>query len=585
MNKVDTEYFRIVNDILTNGKVKKNRTGIDTIGIFGAQAKYDVDLNAFPILTTKKVHWTAIVHELLWFISGDTNIKYLVDNNVKIWNEWAFSRYQKVKPTLGGIMLVDELLFTNQEKRVLASKLEPEDVDVVDSIKKSIQEKQNKFIDRIKNDAEFANRWGELGYGTYGSTWTAFEVPNIPVNINPHIKEKEPAYDYSINSPKTFHTGVLKDDFCGKNIATKKSGTLTVIGREPNDMHGRPVYIVQFDKTGYTTIARKDAILNNRVGDPFYPSRAGVGFIGNYKIASELDENLYKVWSHMLDRCYNPECKEYEFYGNKGVFVCNRWLSFERFIADVKNLPNWRDKKLNPKNYQLDKDYYHSNCYSADTCVWLKSDENKKYQKKNQNQSRIPLPINQLQKVIDKLKTNPDDRRIIVSAWHPYWVDHCALPPCHCLFQFHTEELTLEERIEILQKQVGPVNLPKSEMWVIQKLAEENIPSRRLNCLLYQRSQDTALGNPFNVASYSLLTAMIAQTVNMTTGTFTHSTGDTHIYVNHLDGLKLQLTREPKKLPKLWLNPEVKSLFDFKYDDIKLLDYEFHPTIKFEVAV
>ena len=401
MNKVDTEYFRIVNDILTNGKVKKNRTGIDTIGIFGAQAKYDVDLNAFPILTTKKVHFPAIVHELLWFISGSTNIKYLVDNNVRIWNEWAFSRYQKVKPTLGGIMLVDELLFTNQEKRVLSSKLEPEDVDVVDIVKKSIQEKQNAFIDRIKNDNEFAKQWGELGEGTYGGMWRDFPF--------------------------------------------------------------------------YTTVNDNDA----------------------------------------------STCPKGTASGTKGDYA-ESWF-FGR--------------------------------------------------------------IDQLQKVINKLKFYPDDRRMIVSAWHPYWVDHCALPPCHCLFQFHTEELTLEERIEILQKQVGPVNLPKSEMWVIQKLAEENIPIRRLNCLLYQRSQDTALGNPFNVASYSLLTAMIAQTVNMTTGTFTHSTGDTHIYVNHLDGLKLQLTREPKKLPKLWLNPEVKSLFDFKYDDIKLLDYEFHPTIKFEVAV
>jgi len=401
MNKVDTEYFRIVNDILANGKVKKNRTGIDTIGIFGAQAKYDVDLNAFPILTTKKVHWPAIVHELLWFISGDTNIKYLVDNNVRIWNEWAFSRYQKVKPTLGGLMLTDELLFTNQEKRVLSSKLEPEDVDVVDIVKKSIQEKQNAFIDRIKNDNEFAKQWGELGEGTYGGMWRDFPF--------------------------------------------------------------------------YTTVNDNDA----------------------------------------------STCPKGTASGTKGDYA-ESWF-FGR--------------------------------------------------------------IDQLQKVIDKLKFYPDDRRMIVSAWHPFWVDNCALPPCHCLFQFHTEELTLEERIAILQKQIGPVNLPNYEMWVNQKLNEENIPRHRLNCLLYQRSQDTALGNPFNVASYSLLTAMIAQTVNMVTGTFTHSTGDTHIYVNHIDGLKLQLTREPKKLPKLWLNPEVKSLFDFKYDDIKLLDYEFHPTIKFDVAV
>jgi thymidylate synthase len=193
--------------------------------------------------------------------------------------------------------------------------------------------------------------------------------------------------------------------------------------------------------------------------------------------------------------------------------------------------------------------------------------------------------VDQLQKVIDKLKTNPDDRRMIVSAWHPHWVDHCALPPCHCLFHFHTEELTLEERIDILQKQVGPVNLPKSEIWIIQKLNEENIPHRRLNCLLYQRSNDFFLGVPFNIASYSLLTAMIAHVTNMVPGTFTHSHGDAHVYVNHLDQIKLQMSREPKALPSLWLNPEVKSLFDFKYDDIKFLNYDPHPAIKAEVAV
>lgn len=376
MNKVDTEYFRIVNDILTNGRLKKNRTGVDTIGIFGAQAKYNVDLNAFPLLTTKKVHWPAIVHELLWFISGSTNIKYLVDNNVRIWNEWAYKKYSD--------------WWENRAKFYTS----PENMERDIPARQENKLTQEEFVEKIKFDESFANRWGELGEGTYGGMWRAFP----------------------------FYT--MDNEFVGSSTVTGQGSESWVFGQ-----------------------------------------------------------------------------------------------------------------------------------------------------------------VDQLQKVIDKLKTNPDDRRMIVSAWHPYWVDHCALPPCHCLFHFHTEELTLEERIDILQKQVGPVNLPKFEMWIIQKLNEENIPHRRLNCLLYQRSQDTALGCPFNVASYSLLTAMIAQVVNMVPGTFTHSTGDTHIYVNHIDGLKLQLTREPKKLPRVWLNPEVKSLFDFKYDDIKLLDYEFHPTIKFDVAV
>lgn len=401
MNKVDTEYFRIVNDILTNGKLKKNRTGVDTIGIFGAQAKYNVDLNAFPLLTTKKVHWPAIVHELLWFISGDTNIKYLVDNNVRIWNEWAFSRYQKVKPTLGGIMLADKLLFTNQEKRVLASKLEPEDVDVVDIIKKSIQEKQNKFIDRIKNDAEFAEKWGELGEGTYGGMWRNFPF--------------------------------------------------------------------------YTTVNDNDA----------------------------------------------STCPKGTVSGTKGDYA-ESWF-FGR--------------------------------------------------------------IDQLQKVIDKLKTNPDDRRMIVSAWHPHWVDHCALPPCHCFLIFNTEELTLEERFDLYRKSGGNkgwVSVPEMNEKVLN---DANIPTRRLNLMMTIRSNDIFLGKPFNIASYALMVAMMSHVSNMATGTLTYSIGDAHLYTNHLDQIKLQMSREPMKLPKLWLNPEIKSLFDFKYDDIKLIDYQSHPTIKADVAV
>lgn len=386
MNKVDTEYFRIVNDILTNGRLKKNRTGVDTIGIFGAQAKYNVDLNAFPLLTTKKVHWPAIVHELLWFISGDTNIKYLVDNNVRIWNEWAYKKYSD--------------WWENRAKFYTSPENMERDIPAVQENKLT----QEEFVEKIKFDESFANRWGELGEGTYGRMWRDFPFFTIVDKTDPSTMPK-------------FKSLGTKGTYCGDE-------PLTFLGR-----------------------------------------------------------------------------------------------------------------------------------------------------------------IDQITKVLEKLKNNPDDRRMIVSAWHPHWVDHCALPPCHCLFHFHTEELTLEERIDILQKQVGPVNLPKFEMWIIQKLNEENIPHRRLNCLLYQRSVDTALGKPFNIASYALLTAMIAQTVNMVPGMFTHSMGDTHIYVNHIDGLKLQLTREPKKLPRVWLNPEVKSLFDFKYDDIKLLDYEFHPTIKFDVAV
>ena len=361
-NHTDDTYKDLLKLILKDGRRKKNRTGIDTIGVFGAQAKFDVNMDAFPILTTKKVWFKGIVHELLWFLRGDTNIKYLVDNGVHIWDEWAYKRY------------VDGFC---PEAKANAKEMIPS---------------QDVFINLILKDTDFAQKWGELGEGTYGGMWRGFP--------------------YALEQPETEY-GAVK-------------GTETVLKR-----------------------------------------------------------------------------------------------------------------------------------------------------------------VDQLQKVMDKLKKNPDDRRIIVSAWHPYWVDHCALPPCHCLFHFNTEELTLDERLSIFSR---GWNLAEARQdWAGQdehKMLDEHcIPRRRVNCLLYQRSCDTFLGVPFNITSYSLLLAMVAHCAGMEPGTFTHTYGDLHLYENHLDQVKQQLDRTPKVLPKLWLNPRVTNLFDFKFDDIKLVDYQSHAAIKADIAV
>lgn len=156
--------------------------------------------------------------------------------------------------------------------------------------------------------------------------------------------------------------------------------------------------------------------------------------------------------------------------------------------------------------------------------------------------------IDQLANVIDTIKNNPDSRRILVSAWNPGEVDKMALPPCHCLFQFYVAE-------------------------------------GKLSCQLYQRSADTFLGVPFNIASYSLLTMMIAQVCGLQPGEFIHTTGDTHLYLNHIEQVNLQLSREPRALPKMIINPEVNDLFSFKYEDFRLECYEPWPTIKAPVAV
>jgi thymidylate synthase len=386
MNQADSEYFKLAELVLSKGRIKNNRTKFKTIGVFGAQARFDLQ-EGFPLLTTKKVFFKGIVHELLWFIKGDTNIKYLVDNNVHIWDEWAYAKY--LKSPVQGLIYSD----VNLTK----TKYHTPTVGMFDHLT------QAEFIEKIKNDNGFAKKWGELGEGTYGGMWRKFPVES---------------------------------------------------------------------------------------------------------------EGVYKL---------GKSEKDIDFSG----------LS-----------------------------YAHSD--------------------------HPKLVVDQLQKVIDKLKNSPDDRRIIVSAWHPYWVDHCALPPCHVLFQFHTEELTLEEREDLLFKLTG--NSYDRYNSVGDLLLEEicnkyNIPTRRLNCQLYQRSCDLFLGVPFNIASYSLLTCMLAQVSNMVAGEFIHTYGDLHIYENHVDQIKLQMSREPKKLPTLKLNPNIDNLFNFKFEDINIENYDPHPAIKGEVAV
>ena len=156
--------------------------------------------------------------------------------------------------------------------------------------------------------------------------------------------------------------------------------------------------------------------------------------------------------------------------------------------------------------------------------------------------------IDQISQVVDLIKNHPDSRRMLVSAWNPAEVDQMALPPCHCLFQFY-------------------------------------VANGKLSLQLYQRSADTFLGVPFNIASYALLCQMMAQVCGLQPGEFIHTTGDTHLYLNHIEQARLQLTREPRPLPKMLINPDVKDIFSFRYEDFQLEGYDPHPHIKADVSV
>lgn len=291
------QYHDLLQHIIDKGVWKDDRTGTGTYSQFGYQMRFNL-AEGFPLVTTKKVHTKSIIHELLWFLNGDSNIQYLDRNGVRIWDDWPYDTYKK-SPDFGG-----------------------EDIKA--------------FSQRIATDDAFAKQWGELG-PVYGYQWRSWPAPD-----------------------------------------------------------------------GST--------------------------------------------------------------------------------------------------------------------------------------------VDQISKLIQQIKTNPNSRRLIVSAWNVPYIEDMALPPCHTMFQFYVLE-------------------------------------GKLSCQLYQRSADTFLGVPFNIASYALLTMMIAQVCDLQLGDFVHTFGDVHLYSNHMEQAKLQLSREPRPLPTMQINPEVKDIFSFKYEDFTLLDYNPHPHIAAEVAV
>ena len=203
------------------------------------------------------------------------------------------------------------------------------------------------------------------------------------------------------------------------------------------------------------------------------------------------------------------------------------------FLRGETNIGYLKEHGVSIWDEWADKNGDLGRVYGAQWCDWRTTDGRS---------------INQIDRVIDEIRKNPESRRLIVTAWNPGEIDTMALPPCHCLFQFYVHD-------------------------------------GELSCQLYQRSADLFLGVPFNIASYALLTMMVAQVCDLRPGTFVHTFGDVHIYSNHVDQVGLQLSREPRPGPQMRLNPAIRNIHDFKYEDFELIGYDPHPGIKAPVAV
>ena len=379
MNTLDGKYQDLLQDILDNGVVKTDRTGTGTISVFGRQIRHRM-AQGFPLLTTKKMAWKTMVTELIWFLSGSTNIKYLVMNGCNIWNGDAYKNYTKeVTELIDGYMCGDimgmqphiEIMFSN-----------PDDLTPLT---------QEEFIERIKTDDEFAEEWGELG-PIYGAQWRQWNT-------------------------KTLIKTTLKDPLTG------------------NDTY------VEGDKT-----------------------------------------------------------------------------------------------------------------------------------------------IDQIQNLIDELKTNPDSRRLMVSAWNVGELEHMVLPPCHYGFQVYTRKLTGEEMWDLLKKKVGEEKFQLMVEDIVpfggglsEELQVYNIPKRAISLMWNQRSVDTFLGLPFNIASYGLLLKMIADEMNMVPDELIGNLGDVHLYSNHIEQAKEQIKREPFNLPTVHV---MDGIFSFGDQDVILENYQSHPPIK-----
>jgi len=555
------QYLDLVSRILKDGDIKSDRTGVGTKSIFGHQMRFDLS-KGFPLVTTKQTFIKPIISELLWFLEGSTDERRLA-----------------------------EILYGDSRENLIGKK----------TIWTANADEQGKKLGHT--NTQTIKHLGKIY--SHGWRYTSSLTSTVLVEVErAHFIEEitKPTIEDHENTPN--------DEFVGQTVLSN-TGTEYKVLKKINTQKNSS-YEIQALLTGHKEIVTRPNLKNRAFGQK-------IRFGRFYSTIGKDNEIRYYhkariMWRNMINRCYDVNNEQYYLYGGAGVFVDSRWYDFKNFLHDLERIPffyEWSEGTDDDFNdWCLDKDYYNTNKYSLETCIFLPSKENKFYSNtlidfskkrvvefsdgvkfeyicfsdlnnkfpdkkfnndlikkcidgkqsshkdckfyevyaKQNHKFRKKIIVDQISDVIDMIKTNPDSRRLIVSAWNVGEIDFMSLPPCHTIFQFY-------------------------------------VNNGKLSCQLYQRSVDTALGLPFNIASYALLTMMIAQITNLQVGEFIHTSGDAHIYANHFDSCKLLLDREPLVLPSMILNKSITSINDFTMNDFTLVDYKYHNKITMEMAI
>lgn len=450
----------------------------------------------------------------------------------------------------------------------------------------------------------FANRTLGRSYAYQFESRPKKEVVKVHPRMKEHHGELKPIIVGEKQEPNHSNT----NEMIGKVFTSNKCGDAIVLDTFKSGTYYENSIAVklQFLETGFITIVQKQDIARGRFVDKYARTVRGVGYKGDVSSVRNYQETeiryLQDVWESMLDRCYNSSSVRYDRYGGRGVFVSERWHSFENFLRDIRWVPQFfLAKEQGFRKWELDKDYYASNCYSLDTCVWLESKENVLYSGSKGRPFTVELPNGEKELFIHTHR-----------AALEYGVDHSSISKSLKSgkllkgLKISYVQDTLLYRYELSSNQVVDLinnikNNPSSRrlltnFWndadvkkkALQECAygtEWNVRDGKLDLILIQRSGDIGLGVPFNWIQYWILLNMVAQVCGLEVGDFIHQMGNLHYYDRHEATLMEQIQAEQYELPTFKINTEVKDFFDFTHEDIQFINYQSGKFMPMEVAI